>query len=188
MRLETFVPWERKRSTLIWRGATTGTGLRREFVHRLSRHSRRDIDVRFHAYVNGRWSWLCANSQRRCGRSCCPTHLATELTRPELLRHKYLLSIEGNDVASNLKWLLGHNSVVVLPPPTIESWLLEGLLKPYVHYVPVYNASDVPRALDWMRGHDLECQRIIANANAWVERIVRDSDSEAIELLRKVRF
>ena len=38
------VPWEHKLPTIIWRGAPTGQGLRRDFVHALSPH----FDVRFH--------------------------------------------------------------------------------------------------------------------------------------------
>ena len=38
----------------------------------------------------------------------CATHCAG-LSRLELLGYKYLLGLEGNDVTSNLKWLMGHN-------------------------------------------------------------------------------
>ena len=39
--------------------------------------------------------------------------------RSELIP-RYALSLEGNDVATNLKWLLASNSVVVMPSPTME--------------------------------------------------------------------
>lgn len=196
MKLNTFVPWAKKVDALVWRGATTGSGLRRRFVHGLSRLHRRDIDVKFHAYVKGRWSWLCNEGDARssspargrhgrCGHVCCPVYLAPELSRVALLRYRYVLSLEGHDVASNLKWLMGHNSVVVMPPPTMESWLLEGLLRPYVHYVPVMNVSDVPRALAWMRANEEACLRIVSQANAWVESIVRETTSDALEMLRR---
>lgn len=53
----------------------------------------------------------------------------------EQLSHKFIISIEGNDVATNLKWLLASNSVCLMPRPTRESWFLEGLLEPGVHYL-----------------------------------------------------
>ena len=55
----------------------------------------------------------------------------------EMLKYKYLISVEGNDVATNLKWALASNSVVLMPPPTRESFILEGNLLPWVHYVPL---------------------------------------------------
>ena len=49
------------------------------------------------------------------------------------MQHKYLLALESNDVATQLKWLLTSVSVVVMPTPTTESWLMEGRLQPFVH-------------------------------------------------------
>ena len=49
------------------------------------------------------------------------------------MQHKYLLALESNDVATQLKWLLLSGSVVVMPTPTTESWLMEGRLQPFVH-------------------------------------------------------
>ena len=146
----------------------------------------------------------------------------TPLRRAQLLRHRYLLSLEGNDVASNLKWLMGHNSVVVMPPPTVETWLLEGLLRcgpapisrtdvpsssswvavlmcgparfvfarrPWVHYVPVRrDARDVPAVLAWMRTHEEACLQIVANANAWVEEIMRGSGEAVVRVVRQARL
>ena len=114
--------------------------------------------------------------------------IAPGLSRLELLGYRYLLSIEGNDVASNLKWLMGHNSVVVMPRPTVETWLLEGLLRPYVHYVPVRAAADVPATLAWMRANEAACLQIIANANAWVEEIMRGTTETAVKLIRRGRI
>ena len=49
-----------------------------------------------------------------------------------------------NDVASGLKWMLNSDPVVFMPRPTHETWAMEGLLRPYVHYVPV--EADLPRS------------------------------------------
>ena len=45
-------------------------------------------------------------------------------TMADLGRCKYQLSNEGNDVATGLKWQLYTDSVVVMPPPTMETWAL----------------------------------------------------------------
>lgn len=38
-----------------------------------------------------------------------------------MLRYQYLISAEGYDVASNLKWALWSRSAVIMPPPTLCS-------------------------------------------------------------------
>ena len=39
------------------------------------------------------------------------------------LKHKFILCIEGNDVASNLKWVMSSNSVAVMPKPSLNPGL-----------------------------------------------------------------
>jgi len=51
----------------------------------------------------------------------------------DLLKYKVVIVLEGNNVASGLKWALASNSVLVMPPPTIASWAMEELLEPWVH-------------------------------------------------------
>jgi len=46
------------------------------------------------------------------------------------VKYKYILSIEGNDVASGLKWQLYSNSVVFMRKPKIVSWAMEDKLIP----------------------------------------------------------
>ena len=53
------------------------------------------------------------------------------------LKHKFILCIEGNDVASNLKWVMSSNSVAVMPKPKFESWFMEGKLIPDHHYIQI---------------------------------------------------
>ena len=48
-----------------------------------------------------------------------------KISKKELLKHKYLLSMEGNDIASGLKWMLLSNSVVFMAKPEHESWAME---------------------------------------------------------------
>ena len=174
MRAESFVAWASKRDTLVWRGGTTGNGLRRAFVHGLAHLDTNDVDVKFSAVVQGRPSWVkprgCASSRAPCATR--GPYMGNAMGRRQLLRYRYILSLEGNDIASNLAWLLGHNSLVMMPPPTWENYLLHGRLSPWVHYVPVATPEEVPVALRWARAHEAACQRIIANANGWVEQLL----------------
>ena len=40
-------------------------------------------------------------------------------TIPQHLNYKFILSLQGNDVATNLKWIMSSHSIAVMPPPTI---------------------------------------------------------------------
>ena len=93
------------------------------------------------------------------------------LTRGQIVSHRFVLSLEGNDVATNLKWLLASSSVVVMPTPTKESWLMEGLLRPYVHYLPLNSPDEAPALLPLLK------------AVGWLEALHRDR--QAVHLLKK---
>ena len=52
--------------------------------------------------------------------------------------------MEGNDVASGLSWALLSNSVVLMLKPTIETWLMQGKLVPWVHFIPIEDPDGIP--------------------------------------------
>lgn len=147
------VPWKSKREELVWRGVTTGDGLRRRYVHALSKNH----NVRFNGVVQHHGDWITS-----------PEHRGKLMSNREILRYKYVLSLPGNDVATNLKWLMMQKSVIVMPTPRVEGWLMEGLLKPYVHFVPLDDPEKVDSMIEWMRTHDDICKRIVHNANVWI--------------------
>ena len=61
----------------------------------------------------------------------------------EQLEHKYLLAVEGVDKASSTQWIMMSGSVLVMPP----SWLLEGRLAPWVHYVRTKPAQNQAKSI-----------------------------------------
>jgi len=95
-----------------------------------------------------------------------------QMTKQQMLRYKYLLSLEGNDVATNLKWNLASSSVVFMPKPTAETYAMEGLLVPYVHYIPVNNdGSDLEEKLQWARENDATCKWISEQATEYMDKL-----------------
>lgn len=107
-----------------------------------------------------------------------PEWLCPKLTLPEQLKYKFIMSLEGNDVASNLKWIMSSNSIAVMPRPTCETWFMEGTLIPNYHYIEISNdLSDLPERLNYYINHPEECKRIIANAHEYVNQF-RDSKRE----------
>lgn len=63
--------------------------------------------------------------------------IVEKMTLRQHLDYKFILSLEGNDVASNLKWVMSSNSLAVMPRPTCETWFMEGRLIPNYHYVEI---------------------------------------------------
>lgn len=87
------------------------------------------------------------------------------------LKYKFIWCQEGNDVASNLKWVMSSNSIAVMPNPKYETWFMEGTLLPHVHYIPVKNDfSDLEEQLSYYLEHKTKAMEIISNANAYVQK------------------
>lgn len=90
-----------------------------------------------------------------------------------MLRCRYQLAPEGNDVATALAWQLFTDSVVLMPPPTKENWLLQSELRAWEHYVPVRpDWSDLGERLAWCEAHPRAGANISARARAHVLRAV----------------
>lgn len=100
------------------------------------------------------------------------------------LDYKFIFAIEGNDVASNLKWVMSSNSVAVMPRPTCETWFMEGRLIPNVHYIEIKpDFSDVDSVLEYYIEHPEEAERISKNANEYVRQFMNADREDLISLL-----
>lgn len=163
------LPFEAKRDLLVWRGAAVRPW-RREFLARYFGRPGLDLGC----------------TDRR------PEHAAWQ--RPflgigEQLRYRFILSIEGIDVATNLKWILSSNSVCVMAPPTKESWFCESWLVPGEHYIPVRpDHADLEEQLARYRREPAAAQRIIRAAQAHVARFRHPQREELIALLVLLRY
>jgi hypothetical protein len=102
-----------------------------------------------------------------------------------MYKYKYIVSIEGNDKDSGINWKLASNSVILMKPPTFESWLMESYLQPYVHYVPLNNDfSNLDEIYQWCLNNDDKCKQIIKNANLFMNNF-RNLDVEK-NLINKI--
>ena len=96
------------------------------------------------------------------------------------LPYKFLLSLEGNDVASNLKWIMSSNSLAIAPKMKFETWFMEGRLRGGEHFVEISeNYSDLEEKLEYFASHPREAQDIIHNAHEYVAQFF-DKKREAI--------
>lgn len=102
----------------------------------------------------------------------------------EHLRYKYIMSLEGNDVASNLKWVMSSNSVAVMPRPTCETWYMEGKLIPNYHYIEIANDyHDLIDQIMYYEAHPEEAKKIVKHAHEWVEQFRNTKREELISLM-----
>lgn len=96
---------------------------------------------------------------------------APRLSLYEHLDYRYIMALEGNDVASNLRWVMSSQSLAVMPRPTCESWFMEERLEPGVHYIEVKDDySDLESQLDYYSAHPKEAKEIARRANEYVNQ------------------
>jgi hypothetical protein len=94
-----------------------------------------------------------------------------KLSLKEQLKYKFLIAIEGNDVASNLKWAMSSNSLVLMSRPKYETWFMEGTLIENFHYVLLNDDySDMEEKINYYLENISEAKEIIRNANEYIEQ------------------
>ncbi|MFD2967650.1 glycosyl transferase family 90 [Sphingobacterium bambusae] len=127
---------------------------------------------------------------RYAGHPLCDLAKATKSSHPnflsiaEHLDYKFILALEGNDVATNLKWIMSSSSIAVMPKPTYETWFMEGCLIPDVHYICISDDfSDLESKLNYYIAHQDAALRIVKEANAYMEQFKNKKREDAISLL-----
>ena len=100
------------------------------------------------------------------------------------LAYKYIMALEGNDVASNLKWVMSSNSVAVMPKPRMETWFMEGQLIANYHYVEIAgDYHDLKERVMYYEAHPDEAQAIVEHAHEWVRQFRNKRRERLISLL-----
>lgn len=96
------------------------------------------------------------------------------------LEYKFIMALEGNDVASNLKWIMSSNSIAVMPRPRFETWFMEGKLIPDFHYIEIRDDfSDLEEKLNYYISNPEKAETIISNAHKYISQFT-DSKRESI--------
>ena len=167
---ENDIPYEQKKDVLVWRGADTGYGFGNNIPYRPV--SRQTLVESFASYPGSELDIGLSNLSvnHKTDDSSFRQYLKPKLQMQDMLNHKFILSVEGNDVATNLKWVLSSNSVAFCPPFTINSWILEENLQPWQHYIPVrYDFHDLPEKVEWAINHPQQCQTIVQQAKKYMK-------------------
>ena len=152
------IPFEQKEDRAIFRGQIGTRENRIRFVQMYADHPRVDA-----ANTLAKGGLLADNPD---GKTTVP-----RLSLYDHLHYRYIMCLEGNDVASNLKWVMSSNSLAVMPRPSCETWFMEGRLQPNVHYVEIRDDfADLIEKMDYYSAHPIEAQQIIDNAHTYVEQ------------------
>ncbi len=89
----------------------------------------------------------------------------------EQLKYKFILCLEGHDVATNLKWVMSSNSVAVMPKPKFETWFMESQLVGGVHYIEIADDfSNLESQLQYYIDHPNEALKIIEQAHKHIDQ------------------
>jgi hypothetical protein len=157
------IPYHKKKDMIVWRGAGNNP-CRKRIAEKYYQDTRCNI----------------GQTKPRKGQAWEKDNLSIA----EQLQYKFILCIEGRDVATSLKWVMSSNSLPLMAKPKYETWFMEGRLVPGIHYAEVKDDySDMLEVMDYYLAHEDEALAIIKNANSWV-KIFRDKKKEKlIELL-----
>ena len=163
------VSYKRKLPVAFWRGTTTGWDWdpnkrpalpRRHLIEKWAfRRGLVDVGLSF-----------LAQDAKDYYKYHYRQYIKPQKTVQEQLRYRYLIAVEGNDVATGLKWMLASNSTVLMPPPTMDSWLRESCLIPWVHYVPLLpDMSDLQEKVRLCERHLNKCSEIAQRGTEYVQ-------------------
>ncbi|WP_073346882.1 glycosyl transferase family 90 [Bacteroides congonensis] len=155
-----------KKNGVIFRGKVKGKQSRRKFMEMYFHHPMCDLgDVSKNTTDPVEWQ-------------------TEKKTIREHLDYKFIMALEGNDVASNLKWVMSSNSIAVMPRPTCETWFMEGTLIPDYHYIEIKpDFSNLEERVNYYINHIDEAQKIIDHAHEYVAQFKNSAREALISLL-----
>ena len=166
------IEFKKKNNKIIWRGVTTGhkdknLNPRYILVNKYYNYPNKNIDIGFSSIVQGR------NDFKK--------YIKKSITIKNQLKCKYIISVEGNDVPTGLKWQLYSNSVVFMTKPKVVSWLMEDKLIPNVHYILLKDDySDLIEKYNWALKNDQKCIEISKNATNYMKQFLNKKREDII--------
>ncbi len=94
--------------------------------------------------------------------------------RTDIAKHfeyRYILALEGHDVASALQWICASDCIPVMTRPTVESWLMHGAMIPGIHYIEIADDfSDAAEKIAYYNANPAEAEKIARASKEWVSQ------------------
>ena len=164
-----FIPFEEKKNVLFFRGDIYKKPNRIHFFELWASHP--DFNL---GDTSDRWQ------------SPWP---GEKVSIPEHFRYKYILALEGYDVATAVQWICESNCVPVMTRPSVESWLMHGAMIPGVHYIEISpDFSDVADKIAYYNAHPEEARRISEASKEWISQFANPRRESIISYLVAERY
>ena len=132
-------------------------------------------------------TYACAGDVGHVGEShkgVEPAWKKGRITIHEQLKYKFILSVEGYDVATNLKWIAQSNSICFMTKPKIESWFMEGKLIPDYHYILLKDDySDLEEKVEWCLSNPDLAETVSRNLRSYYSGFSDMKKEELVGLL-----
>lgn len=180
-------PWKDKKSTAVFRGASTGCGVTIETNPRLklayigatykqntdeplldvgiTKWNLRPRKVKDSKYLQ----IIDVEQMNNKG-----IHLVNFLSLQEQSTYRYIINVDGHVSAFRLSIELGMGSVILLAESKWKLWYTD-LLVPYEHYVPINSdLSDLIQKIEWCRQNDNKCQEIASNSRKFFDTYLQE--------------
>jgi len=197
------IPWSEKKAGVSFRGALTGD--RNDFgFSNAQRKAMTDTERCLHfprcrlVYHNANSTLVDAklsDTYKKIPNVLDGRQLAgASLDYKQAQSYKGIIMIEGNDISTGFKWALHSNSVVLTQKPTKSSWMMEELLEPWVHYIPLNeDLTDIEEKAQWIVDNDEAAQKIAHQGSLWIKDFLfhpvasHDEDFINDEMIRRYR-
>lgn len=173
-------PWSERIPTAVFRGASTGCGVKIDTNPRLKLaflSSVSPVDKGYKLLDAGITKWnlrprkIMGNPHLQLIEpktlpfwNSSTNGLVNPLSPEEQANYKYVVNVDGHVNAFRLSLELSMGSVVLLSDSKYRIWFRRYLI-PYVHYVPLKeDLSNLYDQIRWCRDNDEKCQEIVKNA------------------------
>lgn len=174
------ISFHEKENNCVWRGINSGD----YFTIKKERASRKDLVSKFSNHDKFNIGLSCVKYKEGINENYikeAEKHIRSFISTKEQLQYKYILSVEGNDFATNLSWIMLSNSVPLMPIPYVETWKMESKLIPYIHYVPLKNDfSDLEQIIEWCNNNQEKCEYIAFMSKAYALQFFNKEKEEQI--------
>jgi len=160
------IPYKKKSNKLVWRGAV------------LQPHR-----IKFMENFFNKSLLINIGDVNKSGNYHNEDWRVPYLSIDEQLQYKFILSIEGFDVATSTKWIMSSNSLCFMVKPKFETWFMEGQLTPNHHYVLINDDySNLEEKINYYSINTEEAENIIKNANEYVVQFMNNKSEDWLQL------
>jgi hypothetical protein len=171
MRISDNIDFRHKENKLFWRGSSTGhddinINKRYQIISK-NFHANPEFDLGFSGFCQN----VYTNNTEEFNK------LRKDfLDKEQQTKFKFILNIEGNDVASSFPWALASNCCPLHNYPFEYETIIFGCnLEPFVHFVPINNdGSDLIEKYNWCMNNLDTCEKIAENGKIYMEKYLRE--------------